>query len=64
MRLKVGDIVVLWEAGVRRLIVDSRDEIEESGLTSAIGPDNTEHFTCFNLKRNILNCFHPSEANR
>ena len=27
MRLKVGDIVVLWEAGVRRLVVDSRDEI-------------------------------------
>jgi hypothetical protein len=27
MRLKVGDIAILWGAGVRRLVVDSRDEI-------------------------------------
>ena len=27
MRLKIGDIAILWGAGVRRLIVDSRDEI-------------------------------------
>ena len=27
MRLKVGDIVVLWGVGIRRLVVDSRDEI-------------------------------------
>jgi len=27
MPLKVGDIVVLWGVGIRRLVVDSRDEI-------------------------------------
>jgi len=27
MRLKIGDIAILWGAGVRRLVVDSRDEI-------------------------------------
>ena len=30
MRLKVGDIAILWGAGVRRLVVDSRDEIVEA----------------------------------
>ena len=27
MRLKVGDIAILWGAGLQRLVVDSRDEI-------------------------------------
>jgi len=27
MKLKVGDIAILWGTGLRRLVVDSRDEI-------------------------------------
>ena len=30
MRLKVGDIAILWGAGVRRLVVDERDELVEA----------------------------------
>tara|TARA_Y100000034_G_scaffold128733_1_gene183892 strand:+ start:789 stop:992 length:204 start_codon:yes stop_codon:yes gene_type:complete len=41
MRLKIGDIAILWGAGVRRLIVDSRDEIVPA-------PD--KHFSGYRLR--------------
>jgi hypothetical protein len=41
MRLKVGDIAILWGAGVRRLVVDSRDEIVSA-------PD--KHFSGYRLR--------------
>ena len=30
MRLKVGDIAILWGTGIRRLVVDERDELVEA----------------------------------
>ena len=41
MRLKIGDIAILWGAGVRRLIVDSRDEIV---------PDTGKRFSGYRLR--------------
>lgn len=30
-KLEIGDIVVVWGTGIRRLVVDSRDEITSDG---------------------------------
>ena len=44
-KLEVGDIVVVWGTGIRRLVIDSRDEI----TSGSMGPEQYRMRTVYKV---------------
>ena len=64
MCLHIGYIFSLKKNRTFRAIINSADQIKNSGLTCTIWTDNAEHFPFIQRERDILNRFQSAKTNR